>query len=129
MAKCIASYSQRRQRLGCISRLYNSKRCFTCSSLLTRRSALRSFKNGCVVRVVKHLKGDWFIVLLLQLWLKITLYCFKNFITSVLKYRAENLSTYAHYYVSLSDESLFRLDSNTLRYLHCFNTVNHYLCF
>ena len=22
-----------------------------------------SFKSGCVVRVVKHLKGDWFIVL------------------------------------------------------------------
>ena len=40
IAKCFASYSQRRLRKGCIVRLYSSKRRFSCPSLLTRRSAL-----------------------------------------------------------------------------------------
>ena len=34
---------------------------FTHPSLLTRWSTF-TFKNGCVVRVAKHLKEDWFIV-------------------------------------------------------------------
>ena len=38
-----------------------------------------SFKSGCVVRVVKHIKGDWFIVFVLLL---------KSFIANVLKCNA-----------------------------------------
>ena len=37
------------------------------------------FKSGCVIWVVKHLKGDWCIVLCLQL---------KSFIANMLKYEA-----------------------------------------
>ena len=40
MTKCIASYSQRRLRQGCNSRLYSSKRRFSRLSLLSRRSVL-----------------------------------------------------------------------------------------
>ena len=39
IAKCVASYSQRRLNYGCIIHLYSSKRRFSRPSLLTRRSA------------------------------------------------------------------------------------------
>ena len=59
MTKCVFSYSHRRLRQGCIIRLNSSKRHFSCPSLLRRQSTL----SGCVIRVVKHLKGHWLIVL------------------------------------------------------------------
>ena len=52
-----------------------------------------SFKSGCVVRVVKHLKVDWLIVLHLQLWLKITFY---RFTVSVLK-KSEIRTVYSRF--------------------------------
>ena len=48
------------------------KNIFIRSSLRTIQSAL-VLKVGCIVQVPKHLKGDWFILFRLQLWLKITL--------------------------------------------------------
>ena len=32
-------------------------------SFITKKMECIIFKNGCVVQVAKHLKGDWFIVL------------------------------------------------------------------
>ena len=39
-------------------------------------SKTERFKSGYVGQVAKHLKGEWFIVLHKQLWLKTTLCCF-----------------------------------------------------
>ena len=41
---------------------------------ITNKTERISSVSGSVVWVAKHLKGDWFIVLHLQLWLEITLY-------------------------------------------------------
>ena len=57
--------------------------------------------------MAKQLKGDWFIVLHLQLSLEVILCRFlKGFIASVLKYKADLNIMRMHYYESLSDESL-----------------------
>ena len=56
---------------------------------ITNKTECFSFKSGCVKQVTKHLKEDWFIVLLWQLQLKTTLYpLLKSFIANVLKHKA-----------------------------------------
>ena len=42
---------------------------------ITYKTKHINFKSICVIWVVKHLKGDRFIMLHKQLWLKTTLYC------------------------------------------------------
>ena len=49
MTKCVASYSQRRLRKACISRLYSSKTFYPPS--ITNKTERFSFKSGCVIRV------------------------------------------------------------------------------
>ena len=58
MTKCVASYSQRRLRLGFYIVTKD-----VLAALITKKTQHISFKGGCVIRVAKHLKEDWFIVL------------------------------------------------------------------
>ena len=61
MAKCVASYSQRRVRYGCSSHFIYIAAKEVLPALHKPKHI--SFKSGCVVQVEKYLKGDWLIVL------------------------------------------------------------------
>ena len=82
VTKVVASYSQRRLRQCCISLLYSSKKFYP--PFITNKTKCISFKCECGIRVAKHLKGHWFIVLH---WLSFVL-LIKAFIANALKCKA-----------------------------------------
>ena len=58
VTKYVPSYSQRRIRQCCISLL---KALY--AQYITNKTEHFSFKSGCVVQVVEHLKEDWLVAL------------------------------------------------------------------
>ena len=63
MTKCVASYSiAKEDQDKAVLAVYIAEKMFYPSFIANKMDCI-TFKNGCVVRVAKNLKEDWFIVL------------------------------------------------------------------